>query len=126
MDHPESDPEGEAELASLLTSLRPRPDAGWTRATERGLFAGLQRRRRERRAAIGSGAGIALVVVMASLAGAGPLAPEGGAPATADPKCRTVYETRVESVGRVVRRANGQVMVESSKAPVQRAVERCN
>ncbi len=112
---------------ALLRRARPEPDAGWSRATERGIFAALERRRRERMTAYGAGAGLALTILFASLAGAGPLALDGGDSAKAKPKpgCVTVYETRVESVGQVVQRADGKVVVESRKEPVQREVERC-
>ncbi len=112
-------------LVALLRRARPEPEAGWSRATERGLFAAAERRRRERLTAFGAAGGLALAVIVAGLAGGGPLAIDGGDAAKAKPGCETVYETRVESVGQVVKRADGKVVVQSTKAPVQRQVERC-
>lgn len=123
-DHNPNDVEDDA-LAALLRRARPEPEAGWSRATERGLFAAAERRRRERITAFGAAGGLALTVFVASLAGAGPLATDGGDAARAKPGCTTVYKTQVESVGQVVKRADGKVVVESTKAPVQRAVTRC-
>ncbi|MBJ7473403.1 MAG: hypothetical protein JHD16_18995, partial [Solirubrobacteraceae bacterium] len=119
------DHDADVALEALLRRARPEPDAGWTRATERGIFAAVERRRRERMTAIGAGTGLALTVLVASLAGAGPLALDGGDAAKAKPGCEVVYETRVESVGQVVQRPDGKVVVESRKEPVQREVTRC-
>lgn len=112
-------------LEALLRRARPEPEAGWSRATERGLFAAAERRRRERVTAFGAATGLALTFFVAGLAGAGPLATDGGDPAKAKPGCTTVYETKVESVGQVARRPDGKVVVESTKEPVQRAITRC-
>lgn len=113
-------------LAELLAASRPRPDAGWVRATERGVFTAVRRRRRaERRTVFGAGLGLAATLLVVTLAGGGPLAIDGGAPATAKPGCKAVYETRVESVGEVVQQDGGAVVVRSTKRPVQRQINRC-
>lgn len=116
------------QLEQLLRRATPAPSTAWKHETERallparrGAFAG---HRRLGLLASATG-GLAAVVVVAGLAGGGPLAADGGDDARAKPGCTTVYVTKAEQAGRVVQDPDGTVRVETARAPVTRAEQRC-
>ncbi len=111
---------------ALLRAARPAPGLGFAGELERNLFP--QRTRlRDRRlfAGFATATALASAFLVFSLVGGGPLAPSGGDDARAKGDCMTVYVTKVEPAGEVVRRADGTVTVETARKPVTRAVERC-
>lgn len=118
--------EDERAAEALLRAARPAPSLVFSGELERELFA-TRRRWREHPAIAGLAGATALASAFLgfSLAGGGPLASTGGSSATADEHCRTVYVTKVEQVGELVRKPDGTVTVETTREPVTREVERC-
>lgn len=122
-------------VEALLRASAPAPATAWEAQLERQLLAPggarsmarLGQRSTARRliTATATAGALAAVVVVAGLAGGGPLAPDGGDGARAKPGCTTIYVTEVEKVGEVVRRADGKVTVEGTKRPVTREQQRC-
>src|ERR1700712_662844 len=118
LDVPHDPANDDLELEALLRHARPTPNTRWEADLERTLFA--RRASRARRyVVIGAAAtGLAGVIAVASLAGAGPLASHGGSGAQAGAHCTTLYDTRVQPVGELVRTAGGSVVVRTTHKPV--------
>ncbi|MDQ8045613.1 MAG: hypothetical protein AAGC46_20525 [Solirubrobacteraceae bacterium] len=116
------------QLEQLLRRAAPGPTAAFESTLERHLFPdrGRVSARRGRIAGlVAATGGLAAVAVIAALAGGGPLAGNGGSSAKARPGCTTVYVTKVEPVGRVVKKADGTVTVETNRRPVVHEQQRC-
>jgi hypothetical protein len=112
-------------VADLLRGARPAPEEAWVRATERGVIAAVGRRRRERTRAAVALCSLAGVITLAGLVSSGPLSIGNDDSAKAKPGCTLVHVTKVEQLGQLVKKPDGEVVVESRDQPVTRTVSRC-
>ena len=115
------------ELDRLLRAARPAPSDRYVAATERRLLGRPVAGRRGRRrllGALGLSSALAATLVIAGLAGSGPLAPGGDTPSQAGDRCHTVRVKRVEQVGTLVIRDGKPVVVKQPRV-VTREVKRC-
>lgn len=113
---------------ALLRSARPASSMPFAANLERDLFpekAQVAQRSTRFGVLAGAAGGLAVVLVIAGLAGGGPLISGGSDAAKAKPGCTTMYVTRVEPVGGVVRKADGTVTVETARKPITREQQRC-
>ena len=119
----------ERQIEELLRLSRPEPSATYAARAERELFPEPPVRRpwlRLPAVRIGSAlvAGLATVLLVLSLAGAGPLGSKDDA-VHAKERCRSIVVTRVERVPTIVTDANGTSHVRYRKKPARRTVRRC-
>jgi len=118
-------------VESALRGAQPRPRPDFVRSLqarlfpERRTFFGWTRRRRPAFVAALSAAGMALAVLVLSLAGVGPLAGRGGQDVKAGSNCRFVVAKERTQVPTVVRASNGQTRIVYRSELVERRVRRC-
>lgn len=112
-------------IERLLRAAAPAPDVRWSAELERRLVPSGSARAPRWRLMLGATTGLAAALVAVTLAGAGPLASNGGDPARAKPGCETVYVTEMRPTGELRRDADGNVRVETVRQPVVREIERC-
>lgn len=115
------------EAARLLRAARPEPGPQWMARTEARLLGrrAAPRRRRPVIAAFGISGAVAAVAVVASLAGAGPLALDGQDDVRAGEDCRTVQVTTPRTTGEIVRQPDGTATVVQQDETVTKPVRRC-
>jgi hypothetical protein len=121
--------DSDAAVEERLRSSRFSPDPAFVERLEARLF------RRERRVprpqlrpALAGGltvAGLAAASVALSLAGAGPLAPNGDQGSRAKERCRYATVERRERVPRLVETGDGRTEIRFRDRTVERRVKRC-
>ncbi len=121
------EPDGLDEDAErLLIAGRPRPDDAFMEKLELRLMG--HRARRPRRAplaaALGLTGSLAAIMVVAALAGSGPLASDGEQPARAKQNCTTSTVTRTRPEGELLLKNGKATVVERDRA-VTRTVQGC-
>jgi anti-sigma factor RsiW len=125
-------PHEDDRVDAVLRASRPEPDPGFTRRLERRLFGAAPARASRRSllslrpALAGAGAAglLATAALIASLAGAGPLAgSDGGARARED--CRYVTVHRHGKVPVVVRTRDGGTRIAYRPGTITKRVKRC-
>lgn len=115
------------EAARFLRATRPEPDPHFVAETERRLLGRAPRTRARRPlvAAFGLTGAAAAVMLVASLAGSGPISINGQDDVRARDNCRTVQTTTDQREGKLIERADGTTTVVTTSRPVTRSEERC-
>jgi ferric-dicitrate binding protein FerR (iron transport regulator) len=125
------DPTGQRdrEVEERLRASRPTPDPAFVRALELRLLGRPKapRLRVRRPLFVGASAAVAMAgaALVLSLAGAGPLAPDGQQAVEATDDCRTVTVVRPERVPMIVTGRDGQPRLEFERRRVEKRVKRC-
>lgn len=122
------EPELDPDVHAALRRSAPAPDPAWERELERRLIARTRSRGAlARRPVVGAAAtaAIAAAMVVAGLAGSGPLSVSNDDSVQAEPDCTWVKVTRDEPVRKVVIDATGQPSVVTVTEPVTRTIKRC-
>lgn len=114
-----------------LRTSRPRPDPAFVEALEQRLFPRQpvpQRRPLFRWPTLAGGLAVAATaagLLLAGLAGGGPLAPNGSDAGSASSRCHTAPAHRLERQPVVFMNARGRLAVRYEKRMVTREVTRC-
>jgi hypothetical protein len=112
---------------AILRASRPEPPAQFVAQLERRLFPEPKapRVRRPVLAGLAAAGATAMAFVALSLAGAGPLAPDGGSDVNAGSNCTTKVVKRPGKVPRITIDRNGQAHIHYVRGRVSRSITVC-
>lgn len=125
----EPDDRADFEAERLLRSVRPSPRDQFVAATERRLLGCPRGERRSARrpllAGLGMSGALAATIVVAGLAGAGPLAPGGDSPGHASQDCHTVTVVQPKRIRVIVRGVHDRPVVVKRVRLIRHTVRTC-